>query len=220
MSETKYTYSISQDFPNQKVDSSRLTLEIQESTIKVALDFIGTDGDACDIWFKNELDGADQSILSTVVANHSGEPLPENPQPVEIKASDVNIPIQEKDFPDFSGYPFFATSAQGEAVAGQTSHFYLSFDKVVRIQGGGFKVGDAVSPGDYVVMDMTYGEGGPVVGSFVEKMYVWSGREWEKILPDSKEIPVDICLRLSYISTGDQNVQVYVWYDMRRTPDA
>lgn len=77
MAATKYTFSVSVDFPNHKVDSDRLTLEIRASTIVIALDYIETDGDECDIWFKDELSAADVSVLDAVVAAHSGEPMPQ-----------------------------------------------------------------------------------------------------------------------------------------------
>ncbi len=74
---TTYTYSIQDDFPNHKVDSDRLSLEIRASSISVALDSISTDGDACSILFKDVLLGADESTLDTLVSVHSGEPLPD-----------------------------------------------------------------------------------------------------------------------------------------------
>lgn len=75
MAETKYTFSVSGDFPNGKVDVDRLTSEIQGSAITKALDHILVDGDVCDIWFKEALSAGDQTALNTLVANHSGEPL-------------------------------------------------------------------------------------------------------------------------------------------------
>jgi hypothetical protein len=84
MAATKYTYSISGDFPNQKVDINRLTKEIRESDIVTALDYINVSEDDCDIWFKDALSAGDQTILDGIVANHSGEPLPDAAKPVTI----------------------------------------------------------------------------------------------------------------------------------------
>ncbi|RLC88631.1 MAG: hypothetical protein DRJ03_01795 [Chloroflexi bacterium] len=84
MAAMKYTYSIAEDFPNQLVSPDRLTLEIQESAIVTALDFIGTSGDVCDIWFKDALTAGDQTILDSIVAAHSGEILPDVAQTVII----------------------------------------------------------------------------------------------------------------------------------------
>ncbi len=84
MAATKYTYSISGDFPYQKVSPGRLIQEIQDSTIVIVLDYISTNSDDCDIWFKDALSSPDQTTLSTIVANHSGEPLPLKALPVKL----------------------------------------------------------------------------------------------------------------------------------------
>lgn len=62
---------------NGVVNVGRLTEDIQQSAIVTALDFITTSTDHCDIWFKAILSNDDSSTLSVIVANHSGEPLPE-----------------------------------------------------------------------------------------------------------------------------------------------
>lgn len=69
----KYTYSIANDFPYHKVDSARLTDEIQDSAITIALDYVNTSNDNCDIWFKAALPSADETVLSGIVSSHSGE---------------------------------------------------------------------------------------------------------------------------------------------------
>jgi hypothetical protein len=53
----------------------------------VALDYINTSGDDCDIWFKAALSSGEEATLDTVVAAHSGEPLaePENPRAADGK---------------------------------------------------------------------------------------------------------------------------------------
>ena len=83
MTATKYTYSISTDFPATGLASDRLLSEISTSDIETALDRIDTDGDNCDIWFKAALSAADKTILDGdttgpaggLIAEHSGEPL-------------------------------------------------------------------------------------------------------------------------------------------------
>ena len=67
---SKYTYSISADFPDQHVDSSRLTVEIQGSAIVAVLTHIDTTGDVCDIYFNADLSGEDETILNGLVAAH------------------------------------------------------------------------------------------------------------------------------------------------------
>lgn len=69
----KYTFSILNDFPYSKVNSLRLTDEIQESGVTIALDYINTSDDDCDIWFKAGLPSDDETTLSGIVSSHSGE---------------------------------------------------------------------------------------------------------------------------------------------------
>ena len=76
MAATKYTFSISADFPNQEVAADRLELEIKSAAeIVVGLDYITVIGDTCDIWFKDALSPAGEVKLQEIVAAHSGEPL-------------------------------------------------------------------------------------------------------------------------------------------------
>ena len=93
MAATKYTYSISGDFPNQIVNSDTLSYEISTSDITHALEQISTEGDNCDIWFKEELNVNDAtSTLPTIVANHQGNNIltstPETPDGVPIVRAD------------------------------------------------------------------------------------------------------------------------------------
>jgi hypothetical protein len=84
MAATKYTYVIATDFPNAKVAADRLRQEIVASAIVTALDYINTDITNCDVWFKDALSVGDVTRLDTLVAGHSGEPLPATAQPVAI----------------------------------------------------------------------------------------------------------------------------------------
>lgn len=84
MALTAYDYSISTDFPNHKVAPDRLSLQIRESSITIALDRVDTSGDVCSIWFKDPLPPLDLATLNAIVATHNGEPLPPNAQLVQL----------------------------------------------------------------------------------------------------------------------------------------
>ena len=84
MSATKYTYSIQNDFPNSLLNIDSLTNEIRGSNISIALDFIGTTGDICDIWFKDTLLTEHETTLNTLVENHVNDPLPEDAASVHV----------------------------------------------------------------------------------------------------------------------------------------
>jgi len=84
-----YTYSISQDFPNAKVDPSRLASEIGRSAIVTALASVNTAGNDCNVVFKASLSSGDEAILDGLVAAHSGEPLEQEVPPISVKILDV-----------------------------------------------------------------------------------------------------------------------------------
>jgi len=75
-----YTYSISTDFPNQKVAVDSLTKEIEDSDISSAtlqyIDVAVSAPDNCDIVFDVALSPTDETTLDGLVAAHQGEPLP------------------------------------------------------------------------------------------------------------------------------------------------
>ncbi len=75
MAATKYTYSISVDFPNHIVSPGRFLQEIEASAIVTAADCINTNDDDCDVWFVDVLSPGDEAILDGLVAVHSGDPL-------------------------------------------------------------------------------------------------------------------------------------------------
>jgi len=76
MAATEYLYSISEDFPNQKVNPDSLKIEIISSNITKTFDYIFTRGDSCYIWFDDELSTEEIGILDNIVANHQGDPPP------------------------------------------------------------------------------------------------------------------------------------------------
>ena len=78
-----YTYSISGDFPNQKVNPCKLEDDILESSITKTLEYVNSgvsDPDNCDISFDVALTSGEETTLSSIVSVHDGEP---NPTPVE-----------------------------------------------------------------------------------------------------------------------------------------
>jgi hypothetical protein len=80
MAATPYNYSISGDFPQQKVNGDTLSQEIVASDPPItsaALDpayNIRTKGDDCAIWFDDPLSAGDQTQLDAIVAAHQGNP--------------------------------------------------------------------------------------------------------------------------------------------------
>jgi hypothetical protein len=138
-----------------------------------------------------------------------------------IKSAAIALPSYEKGFQDLTGHNFYKKGLRGTAVAGQTTDFYISFSTNMYLSGGGYHAGSTANGGDYVgaqIVDkdniLGYGPG-TVLGTFLETDYVWPGREWEVRTNDAKIIPTGIYLRMRYVSTGAQDVELIGWYSMR-----
>jgi len=215
MANTEYTYSISEDFPFGKVATDRLTQEIEESSITIALDYINTNGDDCDIWFKAELPTADETKLDTIVSNHSGEPLPQPTQDVKITsvnvASDEHLPITAHGFQDLTGYNVYRKGYHFVADPYTTTQQQAKYTSNMMLQGLQFRMDGNVRRGDYVEVEMVdsdnmlgYGAG-LVLAQFASTIYVYPEMEFECICDDVKTLPAGIYVRFSYYSYDPNN---------------
>ena len=89
-----YVYPLSA-FPNNKVNSDRLIQEISVSSITIALDHLDTDPIQASIYFKSILPDADKSTLDSIIANHSGQPLPD-----AITVQNVKVVVEQPKYID------------------------------------------------------------------------------------------------------------------------
>jgi hypothetical protein len=108
---TKYGYLIGTDFTNLKVATGRLNQEIQSSAIITAIDRIDTEGDNCDVWFKDSLSTGDEMILDVLIATHSGEPLKQ--------IMEVHTDVATIEHPD--------REVQRVVMQPARSHYYMNF---------------------------------------------------------------------------------------------
>jgi len=110
---SKYTYNITSDFPNQKVDVGKLKVEIQDSDIITALDYINSSQTECDIWFKAELSVVDSTAtLPAIIAAHDGERLPDTEAPV----MEDGRPIVRADTRPIGAATFFTMASDSTAI--------------------------------------------------------------------------------------------------------
>jgi hypothetical protein len=92
--EQNYNFSIATHFPNGKVSTDRLSQEIAaDATVTIALSHINTDGDICNIWFKDTLPTESYNALLSIIASHSGEPLPS--QVASVKIAEIEEGVQQ-----------------------------------------------------------------------------------------------------------------------------
>lgn len=82
MAETEYTYSVASDTANAKLDSDKLIIEIQKSSITIAIERIDVAGDVLDVVMKDAISGVEETTLDGVVSAHDGITM--DPPPLEI----------------------------------------------------------------------------------------------------------------------------------------
>jgi hypothetical protein len=68
----------------KEVNVDRLELEIRESAIVTALDYISLSGDALSIYFKDDLTSGDETLLDQIVDDHENVALPTEASAVAI----------------------------------------------------------------------------------------------------------------------------------------
>jgi len=81
---TKYTYSISTDFPLGRLDVGRLDEEISNSSLGPLFDGVSKRDDVCAVMFTSDLSSVQKEVLdgnvsppsgSSLIGNHTGEPI-------------------------------------------------------------------------------------------------------------------------------------------------
>jgi len=135
---TKYTYSIIGDFPYQKINSPRLIEEIGNSDITIALDYINTSDNDCDIWFKNDLSSDEQTTLSETVSAHSGEQVAEIEEP---RDADGKLLVRADSRP-VGTQTYFTTSGDDTEIGDGSSIFwdFSNDDDLVTGAPSGYKM--------------------------------------------------------------------------------
>lgn len=108
---TKYTFSVSSDFPNQKAHPTTLQNEINSSSITIAVEEINVIGDVCDVWMKASLSSAEQTTLNSIVAAHQGEC-----DDVDSPRMDDGRPIVRADTRPMHTATFFTMAADSTAI--------------------------------------------------------------------------------------------------------
>ena len=203
MALTTYTYSISLDTLNAKVDSENLSSCIQRSSIIIAVSKVTTIADDLHIIFKDSLDSADIGELDTIVATHNGVPL--------ISAEIVKI--QEATSASrqlvYKGIRFVA-DLDGDTL------YDLQFAEERELQAVDGHVTNHTD-GDYVEMFAVLpGSAGTILATFGETMYV---PEAGRIVPlpstDTSLVPLGVILRFKYHSVATSGPQPVIIAHLR-----
>jgi hypothetical protein len=149
MPETSYPYSISQDFPDGRVNTAKLVQEIQRSVITKALSRIDTAGDTVYIIFKDVLTSSDKTTLDGdttnpaggLIAAHDNTASAPDAMPVYIKP----IPFAERSYAfsinlcDKTTWYAQATRVTAETLGtgdGSTTTFGFSHTNIIDLSHG------------------------------------------------------------------------------------
>lgn len=89
-----YNYLISV-FPFAKYNLDRLTKEIKDSSITISLDYINGGSSGVTIYFKADLSVSEKTTLDSIIANHSGEPMP-----YSVEVQQVKIAVEQPKYID------------------------------------------------------------------------------------------------------------------------
>lgn len=141
MALTKYSYDIATSF-SYGVNVGTLHQEILDSQITIALDSITADSTTVNIYFKDVLPAADETILNNIIAAHDGRVSPPDEMNVNInrgnvlqinkkKAYGANYRIYTHNFTDKTTWYQYATQVVGEQLTTsdyttyQAAHTYI-----------------------------------------------------------------------------------------------
>ena len=158
--ETEYPFSIASDFPTGTVATDRLARDVRSAAgISIALDRIDTAGDVCSVWFRDVLPTGEDTVLSALVAAHSGVPLPAEKKSADGVPSTRNLSYDPDRSPFRPGYRFTITpEAQNQWDILMDPATMVGADGTVQIMGGSLWVPADASRNDYVeivVVDKT-----------------------------------------------------------------
>jgi hypothetical protein len=213
MAATKYTFSVSEDFPNQKVNADSLGQQIRSSDITTALDSISTDGDDCNIWFKNALATEEGATLGVIVGAHTGAAIT-GPPTTDEGVQYVTL------LPGKSGRMLVIEGLQFDATPDGDTNGDLELAETREIQGAVVEVANH-EKGDYVELQVVAPDGDPyngaVVGQFANTVYIPPSGKIDPIVSESTvSFPAGFKFRLKYHAVaGGSTREVYVAFRMR-----
>ena len=196
MNDLQYLLS---DFPNNKFDIGRLSQDIQDSDITIALASIAPGSDVT-ITFKAGLSVENKALLDAVVANHSGEPLSDNP--VHFLE---DMPQGGKRVAD-RGFSFIAT-------AGQSTDFELDITEDIFVKDG-YALAKNYEFMDKLTMSIVHPEYGVVIHTYIQDSpfhptyndLIGKAEATNKAITETNFNGLKI--RFTYVSTGGVDVEV------------
>jgi len=203
-------------FTKNEVNIDQLTLQITQSSIVTALDYITKTGSNLVVKFKATLSHTDETTLNTIVSNHTPVATTEEPLPVEIvqpkDASGVPI-IKSMPFTDAAGFRFRGVSFSGTATAEATTDIDFQITQERYINGGRLLVSD-IGDNDKITFqvvdkDNILGFGaGVVLDEFIKDYFVPTSGNLEVRLDYPAKLIAGLYLRLKYTNSRTSNSSI------------
>lgn len=203
----QYNYLID-SFLNNKVNASLLTQEIISSSITIALDSISVEDYNCIISFKASLLEEEIIILNQIVANHTGEILPD--ENIINKDENGNL-IVVPTLSNFGGKNYYEKGYRLECLPSQLSYIDIEFDTEVLLFGGKYKIVGNYNENDYleIKIGIKIETQKIEVASFCDSRYIKFFPEGEIKRSDSgKILSLDYFIRVKYINMGENKVDL------------
>jgi hypothetical protein len=181
----------------ENVDIDRLTEEIQDSSITIAIDYIEHSGSSLDVYFKASLSQAETDTLDAIISAHTGDPLPSE---LQLKIKDQILGEGTNKRLKLKGYSFAAP-------AGLTTNFDFTMPFDGNIQGGKIFT-DNLQDGDEV--EFIIAPDTPSAFKYVETCPVIKGAVIEptEMFSISAKLALGTPMRVVYINNGSGGVNV------------
>jgi len=133
------------EYIKEVYNADRLIQEIRLSSITIAFDYLTGNGSALDLYFKTDLSDPEKTTLDAIVANHSGEPMPDDyvanvrvtntsltarlSYPIESLTSWLKVRPRKVAGDIYINFVYFTTTSTGGFDAGGDTHFSISVNQ-------------------------------------------------------------------------------------------
>lgn len=191
----------------KQANLDNLKLQIESSTITIALDSISLSGtNSLSIAFKASLSTSEETELTTIVNNHD-HTLPASNSVSLVKIDPDTTPlVQFTPFADACGFRFRGVSFKDTVLLNETKNIDFKITEERWINGGSLIV-DNIGPDDVVSFevidkDNVLGYGvNTVLDHFIDEFYIPQDGKLEVALAYPAKILQNLYVRLIYTST-------------------
>lgn len=211
---TQFTYSVEDDTLNGIVALNNLTNTIRSSDITIALEGVTHSGDNLIVDFKDDISGAEETILDGIIAAHDGVKIVPEDEPIEAITIKTDVYTYEAN-------AFTASCSNGSTVADFKIENYTGQSYTYKhISGGMIFIDDNTKYGMYadfqvIDKDNILGYGANVVlKQYIRKIYINPTCPAHFGTEPPGAIPVGLYLRANIYNPHAGAINAYINLDM------